>query len=317
MTGSEKIKKVGYKIEDRMLFGSVYDHFMLKLKYDTPPLSFLYNVMIGQKHRMLYYKRLKKIFWKECTKNPYWEKNEKIANKDTVWFCWLQGINEAPEVVKRCLESIRRNMKDKNIIILDQNNIFDYIELPDYIMEKWRAGIIGNAHFSDLIRLELLIRHGGLWIDATVFCTDTKLLEYIKDQPIFMFSFYYFGFNPEIMMANNWMLYGTSNQNIYCLTREFLYQYWRKYNRAVNYFIFQLFMTMAIEYYKAEFDKMPIVSQVDAHILSTYIFDSYDSNKYELLKSQTGIHKLSTRFDQESIKQKDTFYDRIIRRGEY
>jgi hypothetical protein len=163
----------------------------------------------------------------------------------------------------------------------------------------------------------LLIRHGGYWIDATVFCTDSKLLQYIDEMPIFMYSFYYFGFNPEIMEANSWLLYGTTNQNIYCLTREFLYHYWRKYDRTINYFLLHLFLTMALEYYEEEYKKIPIVSQVDAHILATYIFDNYDAQKYELLKMQTGIHKLSIKFDSAYIQQRDTFYDRIIRRGEF
>ena len=317
MSKIEKLKSVRYKIEDRMLLGSVYDNIILKLKYNTPKLTFLYRVMIGQKHRMLYYKRLKKTFWKECTADTYWEKEEKIVNKDTIWFCWLQGIEEAPDLVKRCLESIKINLMDKKIILIDQENLFDYIQLPDYIVKKWKTGRIGAAHFSDIIRLELLIRHGGYWIDATVYCTDSKLTQYIDELPLFMYSFYYFGFNPEIMATNNWLLYGTTNQNILCLTREFLYRYWLKYDRALNYFIFHLFMTMALEYYVEEHIKIPIVSQVDAHILATYMFHSFDSKRYELIKMQTGFHKLSTRFNSTYIQRKDTFYDRIIRRGEF
>ncbi len=317
MSVTEILRTVKFKIEDRMLLGSIYDNIMLKLKYNTPKLAFLYNIMIGQKHRMLYYKKLKKTFWKECTRDTYWEKDEQVANKDTIWFCWLQGIEEAPELVKRCLESIKKNLYNKKIIIIDKENLFDYIQLPDYIVRKWREGIIGAAHFTDIIRLELLIRHGGYWVDATVLCTDSKLVQYIDEQPIFMYSFYNFGFNPEIMEVNNWLLYGTTNQNIYCLTREFLYHYWLKYNRVKNYFIFHIFMTMALEYYKDDYGKIPIVSQVNAHVLATYIYDIYDTKKYEILKLQTSFHKLSNRFNSTYLQKTDTFYDRIIRKGEF
>lgn len=317
MIKSSKLKKLISKIKDRMLVGSIYDNLLLKCKYNTPQLKFLYNVMIGQKHRMLYYKRLKKMFWKECTKERPWEQKEKEANPDTVWFCWLQGMEQAPELVRSCLESLKRNLIGKQIVLIDETNVFEYIGFPDYILEKWKKGSIGAAHFSDLIRLELLIRYGGYWIDSTVFCTDAKLLSYLDQLPIFLYSFYYFGFNPEIMEANNWFLYGTTNQNIFCLTREFLYCYWRKYNRAVDYFIFQLFLTMALEFYEEEYKNIPIISQVDAHILATYIFDSFNSNKFELVKAQTGFHKLSTRFDPIQMELKDTFYDKVIRKGEF
>ena len=76
-------------------------------------------------------------------------------------------------------------------------------------------------------------------------------------------------------------------------------------------------MTMALEYYEAEYKQLPIVSQVDAHVLATYIFDPYDSKKYELLKLQTGFHKLSTRFDSTCFQDEGTFYDKIIRKGEF
>lgn len=317
MISGEISQKIKYKIEDGMLLGSLYDRIILKRKYNIPKLAFLYNVLIGQKHRMLYYKKLRKKFWEECTSNTYWEKEKKVENKATVWFCWLQGIDKAPELVKTCLESLKKNLVNKKIIIINQLNFSDFVQLPDYIITKWKAGKIGYAHFTDLIRLELLIHYGGYWIDATVLCTDSKITQYIDDLPIFMYSFYYFGFNPEIMEVNNWLLYGTTNQNIFCLTREFLYHYWRKYDRAINYFIFHLFMTMALEYYEKEYKKIPIVSQVDAHILATYIFDQYDSRKYQLLKTQTSFHKLSTRFDDAYLQQEDTFYNRVIRKGEF
>lgn len=317
MINGETSQKLRYKIEDRMLLGSLYDRIILKHKYNSPKLAFLYNVLIGQKHRMLYYKKLKKMFWDKCTDNTYWEKEKKVENNVTVWFCWLQGIDRAPELVKTCLESLKKNIVGKDVIIIDQVNFSDYVQLPDYIMDKWKSGKIGSAHFTDLIRLELLIQYGGYWIDATVLCTDSGITQYIDSLPIFVYSFYYFGFNPEIMEVNNWFLYGTTNQNIFCLTREFLYHYWLKYDRAINYFIFHLFITMALDYYEAEYKKIPIVSQVNSHILATYIFDPYDSKKYQLLKTQAGFHKLSTRFDKACLQQKDTFYNRVISKGEF
>ena len=56
--------------------------------------------------------------------------------------------------MKRCLESLRKNIPDKKIIVIDGNNFGEYVNMPDYITDKWHRGIIGNAHFSDLLRLE-------------------------------------------------------------------------------------------------------------------------------------------------------------------
>ena len=187
--GKESFEKIRHKIEDRMLLGSIYDNIMLKLKYNDKKLSFNYNVMMAQKHRMLYYKRLKKQLLAECTAKRDWEKQEKVKNSDTIWMCWLQGMEKAPLLVQRCYESIQKNIPGKKIILLDESNIFEYISLPDDIVEKWKKGIIGAAHFTDLVRLQLLITHGGYWIDATVLCTDGKLFQCLDKEPLFMYSF--------------------------------------------------------------------------------------------------------------------------------
>ncbi len=315
--GKANITKIKYKIQDHMLLGSIYDNIMMKTKYRGEKLSFLYNVMVAQKHRMLYYKRLRKKYYNRCTMQRDWEKTEKKQNADTVWVCWLQGMEAAPDIVKRCYESLQKNLSDKTIVLLDEGNIFDYISMPEDIIKKWKDGIIGPAHFTDLVRLELLIKYGGYWIDATVLCTDGTLLRQIEQEPLFMFSFYYFGFNPEIMELNNWLIYSTTNNNVLCLLRKFMYTYWRENNRAVHYFILHLFQTMALEFYEEEYKQMPIVSQVDAHVLATYIFDEFNKKKYDILCSQTGIHKLSTRFDAEEMKKTGTFYDVVIREGKY
>jgi len=314
---SEGLTRVKEKIQDGMLIGSIYDQIMKHTRYSDEKLNPLYNELTAHKHRMLYYKKLKNKYLKKCTANCYWEQDEKKLNKDIIWFSWLQGIDNAPIVVQRCLESIRSQFPDKEIRIIDLNNVFDYISVPDHIMEKWKNGIISFAHFSDLIRLELLIKYGGYWIDSTVLCTNGRELRMIEDCKLFMYSFFYFDFNPEIMEYNNWLIYSETNNNILCLIREILYSYWKDYNRAINYFVFHIITTIAMDYYSDEAAEIPTVSQVPAHILAKYIFDDFNQNKYELLKNSTGIHKLSTRFDPDFLDNQGTFYDIIIRHGRF
>lgn len=50
------------------------------------------------------------------------------------------------------------------------------MEFPKYIEEKWKRGVITHTHMTDLLRLELLIRYGGTWIDATVFAVAVTFL---------------------------------------------------------------------------------------------------------------------------------------------
>ncbi len=311
---SKKENKLINRIKDRMLIGTVYDQMMLKLKYNDEKTGFLYGVMTGQKHRMIFYRRYKKRYLKKCTNERPWETLPKTGNSNTVFIMWLQGIENAPEIVKGCIESQKRFLPDKKFVFLDENNFREYAELPDFIMEKRSAGLIGHAHFSDLVRNAVLIKNGGYWIDATVYLTDGELFKDIDKLPLFMPSYYYFGFNPEIMELNNWLIYSSTNNNMLCLLQEMLYSYWKDYDRAQNYFVYHIMESIVNDYYKEEFKAIPIVSQAQAHVLATYIYDKFDEEKYAMLKKTTGIHKLSTRFEQDKLKE-GTFYDFLFRRN--
>ena len=125
--GDTSLRRIKEKIQDHMLLGSIYDNVMLKTKYRDAKLSFLYNVMIGQKHRMLYYKTLKRKYLEKVTADRPWETLEKKANQGRIWFCWLQGLEQAPPLVKLCYEALRQKLPDREIVVIDAKNVFDYI----------------------------------------------------------------------------------------------------------------------------------------------------------------------------------------------
>ena len=90
----------------------------------------------------------KKYKWKlDEFDSSYVEKDHKIS--DTIWICWFQGMENAPEIVKKCWQSVIKNNPDKNVIVITENNMLDYITFPDYIIKKWKQGIITHTHMTD------------------------------------------------------------------------------------------------------------------------------------------------------------------------
>jgi len=75
---------------------------------------------------------------------------------NTIFWCWLQGKIDKP-IINACLNSIKRNIKGNLIIIINKKNINQYVHFPRYILQKFNNHSISNAHFADLLRLELLI----------------------------------------------------------------------------------------------------------------------------------------------------------------
>lgn len=80
---------------------------------------------------------------------------------------WWQGLENAPELVRRCYGSWQHHNPDWEVRLLDETNVGSYVDL-----EKVRASDneIRLQALSDIVRVELLARHGGVWVDATCFC---------------------------------------------------------------------------------------------------------------------------------------------------
>ena len=97
---------------------------------------------------------LKKKFRKKISNN---RKEKRETGRKIAWICWFQGLDNAPQLVKKCYESICYWLKEYEIVVITKENYGDYVSFPDYIVKKWEEGIISDAQFSDILRLELLI----------------------------------------------------------------------------------------------------------------------------------------------------------------
>ena len=82
---------------------------------------------------------------------------------------WYQGLESAPPIILSCIQSVIQNREKHPVIIITKYNIDKYIKLPYYIMEKFKNKNFSLTHFSDIVRIALLFKYGGYWIDATYF----------------------------------------------------------------------------------------------------------------------------------------------------
>ena len=236
-------------------------------------------------------------------------------HRKTIWTIWLQGIEAAPSIVKKCYKSLKQNIIDYEIIVITEENYNQYVSFPEFILEKYRLGIISKVHFADLLRIELLSKYGGTWLDGTVFCSgliEGKHDFYLNDD-LFLYQNLKPGLDGHPTSISSWMMTASSNNNIILLTRELLHNYWKKNNRAVDYFILHEFFQMAIEAYPDEWSKVIPVSNSAPHILLLRMFDKYDEKIWNVVKEQTPFHKLSYKYIKEKEAIPDTYYSKIIK----
>lgn len=209
----------------------------------------------------------------------------------TAWVCWLQGIDAAPVVVKQCYASIKKWLHGWNVVLITADNFADYATLPNFIIDKWKSGIIGNAHFSDILRLQLLIEHGGLWLDATTLLTDC-IPDYVLQSDFFVFHNGWM--DEEMINVANWFIFSKRNSNLLLTqSRDLLIEYWRKYDYAKNYFIFHMLFRMVTGANEHLWNSVPYFNQIDNHLLMNELQKPFDNQRVSQIKALTPIHKLT------------------------
>ncbi|SYD58648.1 glycosyltransferase [Klebsiella pneumoniae] len=198
--------------------------------------------------------------------------------KKYIWVCWFQGIDEAPELVKHCINSIKTNAPSEyEVVILDDINIPNYVTFPAIVLEKYSSGLISKAQLSDILRFNLLATYGGVWVDATIFCT--KELSFITDAD----------FN----------------------------KYWEKNNILIDYFLVDYLMLLAFEYselLRTDIDKLGYHG--DNRFLLEWLLPKAvtPENNDLLANDKIGIYKLTIkkRFPKFSSENQLTYFGRYF-----
>jgi hypothetical protein len=94
---------------------------------------------------------------------------------------WSYWDKEAPPVVTTIIEERRKIMPDWTIRLLTEADIGEYID-----MNSTPAGFdaLGNAHKADWIRLKLLEKYGGLWLDSTIIVNNGEAINEIYNEAL-------------------------------------------------------------------------------------------------------------------------------------
>lgn len=224
-------------------------------------------------------------------------KEEQCLKDDApIWVMWWQGISEASPLVKLCVESIEKHRGNREIIFIDRYNYHEYIDLPDYIMQKHSKGLISVAHLSDIIRFCLLYQYGGIWMDATLFATD-KIDKLLSDYSIY--SIHHEVFSEYHVCKGLWTTFFFSANKENCiikLVQDFLLLYWQYEDYPISYLFLDCIIGLAYE------NLTSVQEQIDAILVNnTKVFElqpllcmhDSESDIQILLKGETNLFKLS------------------------
>lgn len=233
------------------------------------------------------YKFLYKKIYEQLSAKQYTTKQYRDTKH--IWVFWYQGHDKMPDIVKICYKQLKTAARDYSVHLLDKSNISTYVDIPPYIYKKLNEGKMSLTHFSDILRIYLLYKYGGLWCDATIFCHN-NIDPIVLSKQISCISIDY---NESYVSRGRWSCFFLASQPkspLIKYLKDFFDLYWQKYDGLIDYLCIDYAIAIAydnIESIKEDIDEgaiylpdlyllqnnlnAPITAELKHHI-STYAF---------------------------------------------
>jgi hypothetical protein len=216
-----------------------------------------------------------------------------VLNNGPIWIMWWQGItDETPQLIKACIQSVKRHSSGRKVVLINQSNLKNYIQLPASLQTRLDEGNMTITALSDYVRFALLYNYGGIWLDATLYVT--------KDFPdeICVTPIYTRHQSTARRDNDNWIWSGffiggyQRNPLFYALMKIYE-KYWSECSKQIDYLLIDIFI-MGLYWHS------PSLRQIflDVPVNNTdvfYLASQLDKSVQEPLKiaADTYVHKLT------------------------
>lgn len=241
------------------------------------------------------------------------QKNSKI-----IWTLWMQGHENAPELVKCTIDSIRKfaELNNFQFILLEEDTIEKYIVFPKLIKEKMDLGIIDYTKISDILRVSLLAKYGGTWVDATVY------MEEEFDSSLLLQNYYTIktggieDYSPNIS-NNRWKgFFLSGNSSLFSFTRDFFFEYYSRYDIAVDYLLIDYIFDIAYKYDEKIKNQMLELEKSNPNLfwLENHLGDEFNQKVWNNIIATTKVFKTTYKLSEEIKSNKNNFYSKLIDR---
>ena len=215
-----------------------------------------------------------------------------------IWVCWLDGIENAPPLVRQCIKSIYKHANNHPINFITWENISDYVDMPAFLKEKVLKKQMGFAHYSDILRIFLLEKYGGIWLDATIFCSQDLPEEYFSYD---LFSCKSDCATPGCVSNNQWTTFclgGHKGNILFKALKAFYLVYWEKEICAIDYLFFDDAIELArrlLPTVRKEINEIPQTNYRRDELIQRFADKWTEEAVNDLLKSDTVMFKLGYR----------------------
>ena len=163
-----------------------------------------------------------------------------------IWYCWLQGENSLPAIPRLCLDSLKKNANNHPVYFITSENYKQYVNIPYRIETLFNEGKISYAHFSDILRFNLINQNGGLWVDSTILLTS-PIDEAIFEQQFYSIKIQEFGNFISRCRWCGFFIVGAKHNKLTSTVCDIFNRYWAHEDCLIDYFLIDYAINIAYD----------------------------------------------------------------------
>ena len=212
-----------------------------------------------------------------------------------VYSYWNTGVDDAPDLVRACVTQLQRLHAD--VRMLDAVSVRELIDIPprvQSVLERDRP-----AHFADYVRVALLERHGGIWVDATCW-VPRPLGEVIR--PFLDAGVLYPRWTTG--QIGNWFIAAAPGSLVIRLQRAALEMWWAERDDLPDYFLYhRIFEALRalIPEFRGQWSEAGHLSSAASHVLQLSMMQPWSPEVAGVIDEISIVQKLSYKYDPASV----------------
>lgn len=255
-------------------------------------------------------RELVKKYTKEYTNAPH-----PIGANSPIWTCWWQGEDAMPDIVKACYNAMQRFADGHPVILITEKNYKDYIEFPDYILHRLQDGALDLTHFSDILRMALLTRHGGIWMDSTLLLPAKPIGSFICPNAEYWSCHHHTRYNN--VSQGGWVSFfvACGKGNILSsFISDLHFNYWKTHKKLVDYLLLDYAFAVAHRYIPAVHDMVEHLPFTEMGPLGKCLNEEYSEKNWNEYCTRYNFHKVTYKIPLRTVTSegKKTNYGHIL-----
>lgn len=245
----------------------------------------------------------------------YRQAHEPITTTSPIWTCWWQGEEAMPDIVKACYNAMHRYADGHPVILITEKNYKEYVTLPDEIIRKQQSGEIDLTHFSDILRMMLLSKYGGIWMDSTLLIPAKPLGTFIHPDKEFWSCHHHTRYYN--ISQGGWVSFfqACGKGNILAsFIADMHLSYWSTHKKLIDYLLLDYTFAIARKYIPTVHDMIERIPITEMGPLGKCLNEEFSEEKWEEFCTRYDFHKVTYKIplSETTAEGKKTYYGHIL-----